>query len=458
MKLLPLIAKRIELEKNQRLSRQKLEAQQLSKFRKLVRYVNRHSAFYRRVIQQQGIALDTCKPEDFPILTKRELIDHFDDIVTDPRIRKQEIMGFLQNSKDPQQLYINQYSVINTSGSSGEVGYFIFSQSDWARAFAQVARMHKVALRRIKCAFVGAITGHYAGVTLLYGGQYLGRLKYYDAKAFDINQPLQDLVNQLNRYQPQTLAGYAQALRMLAEQQREGRLNIKPSFIDSGGEVLTEDSWEYIESAFGAPLQNVYAASEFLYMGVGRREFGGLVLLEDDLIFDIEKTATTVTSLFNFTLPLIRYRMNDVLELIPLKHIGWPYRLVKQVVGRMEQAPAFINEQGEKDYISPHVIGELFAKDLRRFQLHVRDNSSFDFRVVFEPDIDSGAVSRAIDELRHQLNTILQEKKMRNVRYEIQLVNELPVDVKTGKFRLIVNDPDNNRTRPTANLTLSEPV
>jgi hypothetical protein len=37
------------------------------------------------------------------------------------------------------------------------------------------------------------------------------------------------------------------------------------------------------------------------------------------------------------------------------------------------------------------------------------------------------------------LNAILKEKEMDNVRFEITIVDGLPVDPKTGKFRLILH-------------------
>jgi len=442
-KLFPLITKLIELRRNQKLSRSAFEARQLNKFRKLVRYVNQHSPYYQNLIRQRQIPLGSCKPEDFPVLTKRDVMEHFDQMVTDPRLRKADVIRFLDASKDCGELFLNEYYVISTSGSSGELGYFVYSQSDWARGFARVMQVHKVSLHKIKQAFVGATTGHYAGVSMISNGQYFKGRKNYELRVLNINQPLSDLIGQLNEFQPDTLVGYAEALRFLAEQQLAGRLAIHPSWIDSSGEVLNDDVREYIETAFKIPVQNLYASSEFLLMGYGRQELGGMVLLEDDLIFEIEDTATVVTSLFNYTLPLIRYRMNDVLQPKTQQFHG-PRRLVSQVVGRMEQAPFFVNEQGEKDYLNPHVIDYFFVKNLHRFQIHVKNESSLELRVVFEAGISSTTRTQAMKDLSHRLDAILKEKKMTNVSYEIREVDQLHVDARTGKFRFIVNDMNFN--------------
>ena len=67
-------------------------------------------------------------------------------------------------------------------------------------------------------------------------------------------------------------------------------------------------------------------------MGLSRPEDGGMYLLEDDLIFELEADHTCVTNLFNRTLPLIGYRMEDVL--LPLESApgSWPFRKVREIV------------------------------------------------------------------------------------------------------------------------------
>src|ERR1700754_3116115 len=71
------------------------EAHRLEKFRKLARYANEHSAYYRDIIAERGIDMATCTPEDFPVLDKTLLMSNFDRIVTDPRITKQGVTDFL---------------------------------------------------------------------------------------------------------------------------------------------------------------------------------------------------------------------------------------------------------------------------------------------------------------------------------------------------------------------------
>ena len=97
-------------------------------------------------------------------------MQHFDEIVTVPGVTKRAIADFLTRSSDPTERFLGKYRVIHTSGSSGEVGYFVYSPQDWARGVAMRPREQRMARKRkgkFRLAYFAAIDGHYAGVTLI---------------------------------------------------------------------------------------------------------------------------------------------------------------------------------------------------------------------------------------------------------------------------------------------------
>ena len=99
--LLTTFRKAREVRRAVTLTRAELEANQLTKFRRLVHHVNERSPYYRKNIAERGIDVARCEPKDFPVLTKSLLMRHFDEIVTVPGITKQAIAEFLTRSKDP---------------------------------------------------------------------------------------------------------------------------------------------------------------------------------------------------------------------------------------------------------------------------------------------------------------------------------------------------------------------
>jgi phenylacetate-coenzyme A ligase PaaK-like adenylate-forming protein len=221
-------------------TRTQLEAEQRRKFRRLVHFAHARSAYYRSVIDEHGIDADTCSPADFPVLTKDEVIEHFDRIVTDPRISRDRIGEFLSRSVDPLELFEGEFHVLHTSGTSGTVGYFVFSHDAWIKGSSQILRILPVRLRQ-RIAFVAATRGHFAGVSLMLTGNHGANNFFFDVRTYDVNMPMSQIVDALNEFQPHTLSGYAAVLKALAAAQVQGQLQISTAIVGNGGEPLAAD-------------------------------------------------------------------------------------------------------------------------------------------------------------------------------------------------------------------------
>lgn len=426
---------------NQRLSRKSLEEKNLRKFRKLVAFAKKHSPFYSKIIDKNSININNCIPEDFPVLTKHDVMENFDEIVTDKAITKQKIEDFLATSKDPFDLFNNNYYVIHTSGSSGEIGCFVYSRQDWIRGIVRWFMSHgfSLKLRKERVVFFGATKGHFGGVSFASTVSRPIARPFFDLEFCDVNDPLELIVEKLNSFKPDILTCYPSALMVLVEKHKEGTLKINPNVIYCSGEPINLSDRSVIENSFGVPVVNLYSSSEHIWMGIGRAEYNGIYLLEDNLIFELGDKYTCVTNLFNYTMPLIRYRMEDLLR--PQDQDDekiFPFIKVKEVIGRNENAPIFTNKHGVDDFISPSIITEFVVKYLRRFQMQVIDRTSFLFRVCIEDGLSDTQRAETFQEINQKLKNILKEKDLDNVSFEVQEVDDLPVDKKTGKFRLIL--------------------
>lgn len=438
MNLYTLATTRLEHIRNAKLSRDELEFRQIQKFRALVGHCYKKSEYYKGVIDDFGIDIKRCVPSDFPVLTKTELMKNFDRIATDHSIKKDTVERFLANSMDTEERYLGKYRVLHTSGSSGEMGYFIYSGSEWARGIAHALRFNPFRLKKRKVAFFGATGGHYAGASITLTSRHPVLRHLYDVRLCNINGSVEAAVKTLNDYKPDIMIGYPSALSILADYQLRGRLKMFPEYVQCSGEPLTRNERSVIESAFGVPLINMYSCSEHLIMGFGMPKWGGLYLMEDDLIFELRPDSTLVTNLFNYTLPLIRYQMNDALEQVRDASGIFPFTKVKEVAARKEHVPFFINDLGEEDFISPTVICEIYVTNIRRFQLQVVDKESCFLRVCLEDGLDESAKEAALMNARKVMSDMFAEKQMTRVKTDVVVVNDIPVDAKTGKFVLVV--------------------
>ena len=203
----------------------------------------------------------------------------------------------------------------------------------------------------------------------------LARL-FVDVRLYEINSPLPAVIHALNEFQPHFLAGYTTALKILADKQRQGELTLSLLVIAASGEVTTAADKAVLEQAFGCGVANGYGSSEHLVMGMAMPEDSEIVLYDDELIYEFHDDHSVVTNLFNYTVPLIRYRMADVLRPVASdKHA--PYLVIEGLVGRNELQPTFTNREGAEDFISPHTINEIFVPASRGFRCSSRATRAF---------------------------------------------------------------------------------
>lgn len=391
-------------------------------------------------MEQRRIDPARCHPEDFPELTKADIIKYFDDIITVPAITKRDVAAFLAQSHDPTDQFHGRYIVVHSSGTTGESGYFVYSNKEWSWGCASIAGLRGLGLlstRRRNVAFIGATKGHLAGISIMstFRSPFLRPLFRFES--YDVNSSFHRVVDGLNAFQPDLLVGYGLALATLAERQLDGGLAIRPMIIINSGEAISKIDRDRVKLAFGVGVRNVYTSSEHMFMAAQEPDSPVMRLFEDDLIFEFRQDHSLVTNLFNRTFPLIRYRMGDALEVDSRSDFHAPYRAIREIPGRAEQAPIFINKYGERDWISPHLVYSFMVKNLRRHQLVQLSESSFVFSVVLESALSDHGRRETLKEIRDRLLAILAEKSMDNVDFRINEVNDLWVDPKTGKFLLI---------------------
>jgi phenylacetate-coenzyme A ligase PaaK-like adenylate-forming protein len=425
--------------RSQHMTRAQLEALQSRKFRLLAAHAFRKSPYYRELMEARGIDPLDCRAADFPVLTKADVIRHFDRLVTDPSITRARVSEFLARSTDPRELMDGRYHVLHTSGTSGTVGYYVYSHEAWIRGASHTMRVSPLRWR-LRTAFVAATRGHFAGASLMLTGNHGTNAALFDVRTFDIGQPMPQLIDALNAFQPQVLTGYAAVLKVLAEAQLRGELRIRPIQIGNGGEPLPPGTKSLLERVFNVPVLNAYASSEHLYMGMTFPGVDGMHLMEDELLFEFGPDHTCVTNLFNHTMPLIRYRMDDVLVPAADGHSPFPYLRVEGVVGRTEDALVFTNRHGQRDFIHPIVLVEIVVPGLDAWQIIVEDAVSFRFRARLDPGLSAAGRDECLRLLQARLEAILSEKEMINVRFHIEEVEALTIDPRTGKFRLVLHE------------------
>ena len=269
---------------------------------------------------------------------------------------------------------------------------------------------------------------------------------FFNTLSISINDTLDSVVKQVNNFQPDFIMGYSSAVHLLAREQLEGNIAIKPRLITCSADPLTENIRTTIKAAFGVNPTNFYASSETVSMGIECPNKRSLHLFSDLHIFELldenmkpvdnNKYGTLyLTNLYNFNQPLIRYKMSDQLCILNKQcDCGWPFPVVETIAGRDENFLWFKKKDGSMEYIHPLLLIEFFVPGLEKFQFIQTDPTTLTMKVI----VNIGKVV-AEKTIRQQMHSILSNKKLESfVTFDIEFVDKIDCDPKTGKFKTVI--------------------
>lgn len=352
-----------------RWTRPQLQAHQAASLRHLREEAYRSSPFYRRF--HAGL-LDRPLHE-LPVLTKAMVMEHFDELVTDRSIRLADVEAHVAALRGDER-YLGRYWANATSGTTGRRGLFLFGRSEWTTVLASFARGHEWAgvpvgiTHRMRMAEVSSTVPWHmsarAGATL--------NSPWAPTLRIDAADPGDTIVKRLNGWQPEMLVAYSSIARVLAEEQRVGKLRIRPRLIFSGGELLTEEARRRMEETWNRPVFNEYAATECGGLAAECTEHRGMHLFEDLVIAEVVDSDSRpvppgafgdkllITVLMGRTQPLIRYELSDSLKLATgLCSCGRPFALIEEIQGRTEEVLSFPGRSGGTVTVQPGIFHRL---------------------------------------------------------------------------------------------------
>jgi phenylacetate-coenzyme A ligase PaaK-like adenylate-forming protein len=331
---------------HERWSRETLLADQQRQLAALRGFAVARSPFYRRLYR----GLDAAPLDALPVLTKADLMDHFDEIVTDPALRLADLESYLATlrSNEP---FAGRYWVSATSGSSGRKSVVPSDAREWAMMIASYARANEWAgiradpLHRISMAVVSSTTAWHQSSRVA----ATVRSPFIASTRLDAAAPLADIVATLNELRPDVLIGYASMVRTLADEQFAARLRIHPRAVNPSSEVLTPETRTMVARAWDVAPFNVYAATETGGIAAECVHHHGMHLFEDLVVPEVVDDAyrpvpngeagsrLLVTVLSSRTLPLIRYEMTDRVRLAAgSPPCGMPFALLESIEGRTD--------------------------------------------------------------------------------------------------------------------------
>lgn len=366
---------------------ERLARHRTSELRRLLRVATERSPWHRRRLAGIDVdRIDEAGLPELPVMTKDDLMEHFDEIVTDDRLTLDGVENHLDLLTGDGYLF-DSYHAIASGGSSGRRGVFVYDWESWATCYIGMMRHELRAAVGQRPAGDPVTMALVAAGRPTHGSSALFRSFSSAALAlhrFPIGAPFDETVDALNRLQPTVFSGYPSGLFALAHAAQRGDLRISPERVVSYSEPLLPEIRSCLEDTFGVPVVNWWCASESppLAMGCGH---GPWTHLCDDLVI-VEPVDTAdqavpagepsakvfLTNLYNHALPLIRYELTDQVTLLDERcPCGSEHRLVGDVEGRLDDAFYFAGVT-----VHPHLFRSPLGRHRHVLEYQVRQTSS----------------------------------------------------------------------------------
>jgi phenylacetate-coenzyme A ligase PaaK-like adenylate-forming protein len=435
-------------------SRERLLVHQRWRLRALLEHAVTSSPWYRRTL---GPNAPEAPLDELPTLPKATMMERFDEIVCDPRLRLGDLKAHMEGGPGAARPYLGEYRVAATSGSTGLRAVVFHTQREfelWTaaslRAFSRAGAAPGARLLAIGAPSPLAVTRQ------LFADLQAARP---DAPRLSVVTPLPELVEALNAYQPEGLVGYPTIAGQLAGEQLAGRLRIRPRFGVYGAEPLTADVRRRIRDAWGFEPASVYAATEALVLGSSTQQDRCLEMSEDVLVIEVVDergrpaaagtpgAKVLVTNLVNYAQPLIRYEISDVVTRADGSNpSGRPYRRIASIEGRCMDALYLPGRRGGEVAVHPSGLGPAFAglPDVRQYQV-LRDRRGLHARVV----LAGGAGAATLERLRQALIEAIEAAGAVPPAVEVERVAALEREPgPAAKFKLIRSTVPSTRPVP----------
>ena len=326
----PFWIRRRWLNKTQWLSNPELQKIQLKLLRRLVRHCYTSVPYYRRLMDERGITVDSVRTQEdikkFPIINKKKVLEAGDSIISTryPKwaLRKGRTSG---STGTPMIVYRTLFSL-------GTEHAFARRQWDWAG----------VGLRE-KCAWVfqRVVAPPEKKNARLY--EYDPIMKELTLSAYHCSPDTAlDYAKAIKNYGIEVLVGYPSAVYLMAKTCINSGFKLDLRVVLSTWEAMTEPMRNTISEAFGCKIYDFYGSGERV-VAIHTCERGSYHIIPEygftELVpmGEYEKGYYRVvsTGFWNKGMPLIRYDTGDVVtESDDYCSCGREFPVVKSIIGK----------------------------------------------------------------------------------------------------------------------------
>jgi phenylacetate-CoA ligase len=383
------------------------------RFQELLTHCKRYVPYYQKYLSRvDPVKVSVGDIKDLvPILSKADVIDHSDRLI----------------SQAP--FFRNKLRTANTSGSSGTPLCIFYT--DESRRINY--RFYEAALAQFGCRYKSKSTTFAGRVLYKDPGVNPARYDFYNrtqylSSYFISPDTIRHYVDALNHWQPEFIDTYPSTIFTLVNLAESQGLKFKftPKCILTSSETLTGEVRLTVERAFGTTIVDHYGCTE---MAINAVSMGGdyvasplYSLIELEHQFD-NSFGVVTTGLLNFGMPLLRYRIGDLVE----KATAASDYVLSRIEGRLDDV--IITPEGRKvGRMDPAFKG---IEGVSSAQIIQETVSLITVLVV----LDAKNYARFDSEL---LVRNIKERTSKSIEVRIQMVDKIEKSA-NGKFKSVIS-------------------
>jgi phenylacetate-CoA ligase len=251
-----------------------------------------------------------------------------------------------------------------------------------------------------------------------------------------------DCINALNKHKPKLIIAYVQSMYELARFAKTNRLHVeKQHAVHAAAGTMYDFLREEIEEVFQCKVFNHYGSREVGAIASECDAHDGLHMMSEHTLVEVvdeegrackpgEKGEIVVTTLNNFSMPLIRYKIGDigVKQAYSPCSCGCSYPKLQEVVGR--STDIFSTKSGIKVYGAYFTHLFYYIDWIKSFQV-IQD----DFDLINVKIVKAGKEKQeSLDEIEAKIKLVMGE----DCRVVFHFVDSIP-KTKTGKLLYTVS-------------------
>ncbi len=370
-----------------------LKNHQETRVKEILSFAGNYSAFYKDIISPESSL------EDISLMNKSIMMENFDEINTVGLKRDKLIKYNIEQEKSGSiKLYNSKYSIGLSSGTSGSRGLTILGKNErdmygcliWAR---------------------NGLPEHIKKYRILFALR-TNNPSYMEPRSFgakmvyvDYTHPPEKLIELINLRKLNIIAGPPSLLSMLGSLQ--SKIKHKIDALISYAEVLDEKNKQYLEIVFGVPVVQIYQGSEGFIGSTCRH--GNLHINEDTVLVQLNEldfaggaSKVILTDLYRTSQPVIRYELNDVLEISSEPcTCGSCFRVIKLIHGRADDLFLLNSYDNSTRYLFPDYVRRAINQasgDILEYQAIQHSLDLVEIRLVLKPGCQENIIEDKIRE------------------------------------------------------------